>query len=233
MQPLRFLGVLAFTGMFVVGCGGDEEAPQIANPATVYCKEQGGVSELETGTCVLPDGTRVDEWDYFRQQTSTTQTGPSTTSAEVSETSATIYPDATGPTPPAAVTTLSVAIDAEAITAAFASFFDGTLQDIEVKVAAVEHGEQLRSMLSEAMANPQFGQMSTQVSAVRSLDSAQCAGLGLVSPCAEVTHDVLVGQFPAIVDHVGHAVEIDGSWRVAAETWCDVVKIGGAECPAI
>lgn len=57
------------------GCGDDEEdgEPGIANPASVFCEEQGGRVEIdrdedgdERGICVLPDGTRVDEWEYFR-----------------------------------------------------------------------------------------------------------------------------------------------------------------------
>ena len=43
----------------------------LANPASVYCEEQGGTlrnEETEEGTrgvCVLPDGTECGEWDYF------------------------------------------------------------------------------------------------------------------------------------------------------------------------
>jgi len=45
----------------------------IANPASVYCIEQGGRSEIVTasdgsqsGNCVFPDGRKCDEWDFFR-----------------------------------------------------------------------------------------------------------------------------------------------------------------------
>lgn len=57
----------------------EETNVQIANPASVYCVEQGGTVEIvtesdgEVGYCNLPDGTRIDEWEYFRQQTGTTQ----------------------------------------------------------------------------------------------------------------------------------------------------------------
>ncbi len=49
-----------------------EEQAQIANPASVYCKEQGGELDMrETpegtiGYCLLPDGTECEEWAYFR-----------------------------------------------------------------------------------------------------------------------------------------------------------------------
>lgn len=51
------------------------ENPQLAmpNPASVYCKEQGNKSVIQTaadgsqnGVCVFPDGSTCDEWAYFR-----------------------------------------------------------------------------------------------------------------------------------------------------------------------
>jgi uncharacterized protein len=44
----------------------------LANPASVYCVQQGGKLEIvrstngETGICVLPDGRRIEEWKFFR-----------------------------------------------------------------------------------------------------------------------------------------------------------------------
>lgn len=45
----------------------------LANPAAVLCIHNGGHVEIETaadggqrGICVFPDGTRIDEWTYFR-----------------------------------------------------------------------------------------------------------------------------------------------------------------------
>jgi hypothetical protein len=46
----------------------------LANPASVYCEEQGGTVEIEEtddgqrGVCALPDGTRVDEWELYRDR---------------------------------------------------------------------------------------------------------------------------------------------------------------------
>ena len=50
----------------------------LANPASVFCVEQGGTVEIvdeaggQVGYCVLPDGRRLDEWEFFRSSTSTT-----------------------------------------------------------------------------------------------------------------------------------------------------------------
>ena len=45
----------------------------MANPASVFCEQKGGKSEIrknedgsEYGVCHLPDGSVVEEWEYFR-----------------------------------------------------------------------------------------------------------------------------------------------------------------------
>lgn len=52
-------------------CGG---AAGIANPAAVWCIEQGHAYEIrknldgsEYGVCIFANGTEIDEWDYYRQ----------------------------------------------------------------------------------------------------------------------------------------------------------------------
>jgi putative hemolysin len=48
----------------------------IANPASVYCEEHGGVLELveeeggQVGHCVFPDGSRCEEWAFHRDECS-------------------------------------------------------------------------------------------------------------------------------------------------------------------
>ncbi|MFA3918135.1 putative hemolysin [Ruegeria hyattellae] len=47
--------------------------PQLANPAATYCIETGAKYEIrdsddgQVGICTLPDGTEVDAWEYFRE----------------------------------------------------------------------------------------------------------------------------------------------------------------------
>jgi putative hemolysin len=44
----------------------------MANPASVYCVEQGGdpqikkTAEGEVGYCLFPDGRVVEQWDFYR-----------------------------------------------------------------------------------------------------------------------------------------------------------------------
>jgi putative hemolysin len=52
----------------------EQENIQIANPASVYCQEQGGKIEIretaegQAGWCVFIDGRECDEWEFFRSQ---------------------------------------------------------------------------------------------------------------------------------------------------------------------
>lgn len=74
--------LIVLGAVLVVGCGDDEDEPTgsttaIANPASVFCVEQGGTVEIveepdgQVGYCDLPDGTRVEEWEYYRSQNPT------------------------------------------------------------------------------------------------------------------------------------------------------------------
>ncbi len=69
--------VLCLTALSACGSDSDADsdpAPGLANPASAFCEEQGGSTEIETddegnqtGICVLSDGSRVDEWEYYRE----------------------------------------------------------------------------------------------------------------------------------------------------------------------
>jgi putative hemolysin len=50
---------------------------KLANPASVYCEQNGGKVEMRTdasgsqaGICVFPDGSECDEWAYYRDECS-------------------------------------------------------------------------------------------------------------------------------------------------------------------
>lgn len=50
----------------------DDNNTGIANPASVYCEDQGGALEIrettdgQTGICVFDDGSECEEWAYYR-----------------------------------------------------------------------------------------------------------------------------------------------------------------------
>lgn len=76
IRAARLRAAVLVVALVLTGCGGDEPAddgaPELANPASQFCVDQGGEVEIvdgddgQVGMCVLPDGTRVDEWEYFR-----------------------------------------------------------------------------------------------------------------------------------------------------------------------
>jgi len=43
-----------------------EQEAQIANPASVYCEENGGTLNLEEWLCMFEDGSYCEEWSYQR-----------------------------------------------------------------------------------------------------------------------------------------------------------------------
>lgn len=52
---------------------GSESQIGLPNPASVYCVDNGGVSEIRSntdgsqyGVCIFPDGSECDEWAYYR-----------------------------------------------------------------------------------------------------------------------------------------------------------------------
>jgi len=96
---LGVLGLLLILSVLVLaGCAGAEpqetetvetaevpETPEVretpgtgmANPASVYCQEQGGTLEMRTdadggqyGVCIFPDGSECEEWAFFRGECS-------------------------------------------------------------------------------------------------------------------------------------------------------------------
>jgi putative hemolysin len=69
---------IAGAGSLALWSGGEEEnggetGAGLANPASVYCEEQGGTVRMEegpegtVGICVFPDGTEVEEWEYWNR----------------------------------------------------------------------------------------------------------------------------------------------------------------------
>ena len=65
----RSIGFI-FVAMLAIG---PESAWALANPASVFCVQSGGKSEIRNGArgqygvCILPDGRVVEEWAYFRK----------------------------------------------------------------------------------------------------------------------------------------------------------------------
>ena len=80
---MLFVTIGVFLCMTLTGCtmfqiqesqtDGTDMPPNMPNPASVYCEENGNKLEIQTaedgnqsGLCVFPDGSECDEWAYFR-----------------------------------------------------------------------------------------------------------------------------------------------------------------------
>lgn len=80
---MLFVTIGVFLCMTLTGCttfqiqesqtAGTDLPPNIQNPASVYCEQNGNKLEIHTaadgsqsGICVFPDGTTCDEWSYYR-----------------------------------------------------------------------------------------------------------------------------------------------------------------------
>lgn len=74
-SKLFILGLLlGLSALIVRGCHAttDDPVTGMANPASVYCEEQGYTLEMRTddsgtyGVCIFPDGSECEEWAYLR-----------------------------------------------------------------------------------------------------------------------------------------------------------------------
>lgn len=82
-KSLLFFTIGWLLSAVLTACSSQVQAPKpaaqatqpanLANPASVFCKEQGNRLEIRTasdgsqsGVCVFPDGSECDEWAYFR-----------------------------------------------------------------------------------------------------------------------------------------------------------------------
>jgi putative hemolysin len=65
---------LILSALIISGCGTSAAQPTtgLANPASVYCEEQGYTLEMRTdengtyGVCIFPDGNECEEWAFYR-----------------------------------------------------------------------------------------------------------------------------------------------------------------------
>jgi putative hemolysin len=77
-RMLMILPAVLALALLAGACGGDDkDETGLPNPASVYCEEQGGTSEIRTaddgsqsGMCVFPDGSEYDEWALYRGEVS-------------------------------------------------------------------------------------------------------------------------------------------------------------------
>lgn len=75
-QPIVLLALIAAIILLAACSGGGDKETGLANPASVFCEEQGGTLEIrdsdegQIGYCIFPDGSECEEWAYYREECS-------------------------------------------------------------------------------------------------------------------------------------------------------------------
>jgi endonuclease/exonuclease/phosphatase family metal-dependent hydrolase len=132
-------------------------------------------------------------------------------------------------TVPAVTTTTSgpaAAVDADteaAITQAFTNVFDGSVTDVDVKLASLESADELEPYFLESLEATQdlASRIRLQIDAIEAVDATT----------ADVTYTLLLDG-AAVLDHLpGQAVNVDGEWLVSLRTYCDVSTQGADTIP--
>jgi len=68
------VALIIVLSIFVVGCTTEQPKTQMANPASVFCEEQGHRLEIrdgeggQYGVCIFDDGEECEEWAFFREE---------------------------------------------------------------------------------------------------------------------------------------------------------------------
>ncbi|NLY64624.1 MAG: DUF333 domain-containing protein [Alcaligenaceae bacterium] len=76
-MKLKLLIASTLNLLILSACTGAEPATtkplNMANPASMHCQEKGGKTIIKNGEhgqygiCRLPDGTEIEEWEFYRQ----------------------------------------------------------------------------------------------------------------------------------------------------------------------
>ncbi len=109
----------------------------------------------------------------------------------------------------------------KAVTDAYVQFFDAK-QPADKRAAAVEKGDAFAPVLAAQASNPQAQGTSATVSKVTTADATH----------ADVTYTLLMNGQPVLPDQAGQAVQESGQWKVAASTFCTLLKLQGGTAPA-
>ena len=126
--------------------------------------------------------------------------------------------DTTTTTAPA--TTLTEAQNKDAITKVFTEFFDGKNPDLNAKLQKLDDPNKYSALYNKFATDPTTGpQLAGTSITVTNIDLKP-------DGTAEVTYTLNLNGTPALMDQLGKAVLVDGQWRVAGTTFCDLAALG-------
>lgn len=110
--------------------------------------------------------------------------------------------------------------DAQAVSDAFVGFFSGATPG-DQRITLVENGEAFAEIINAQAASPLAQGTTATVSSVDVDEPAH----------ATVTYTVSANGQPVLVDQMGEAVNVDGQWKVAQATFCDLLILQGTPPP--
>ena len=110
----------------------------------------------------------------------------------------------------------------QAVERAFEAIFGSELSIAE-KCRAIDRGDNLATAMEEVLARyPPARTMDVSVDYVRFVSDDE----------AEVHFVLLAGRLGSTgLNQTGHAVLVDGEWKMSRETWCRLASMTGVQCP--
>ncbi|PPJ36910.1 hypothetical protein C5E45_16825 [Nocardia nova] len=108
----------------------------------------------------------------------------------------------------------------QAVSRNFERFFDGSTS-ADQKIALLENGPAFAAVIKAQADSPMAESASAKVTNVASISTDH----------ADVTFDVLFNGTPALSGQQGGAVQIEGTWKVTAATFCALLTLEGAAPP--
>ena len=113
------------------------------------------------------------------------------------------------------------------ISANWTSFFNGANSDTTAKAKLLQDASTLQAAIAAAAANPTEKAVSANVKSVELLKGNSCTSIGLTSPCAKVTYDIVSNGNTLLPGATGNAVRQKGKWVVSKGTFCSLLSLAG------
>jgi len=120
----------------------------------------------------------------------------------------------------APTTTLSPQQNKDAITKVFTDFFNGANPDLNAKLQLLDDPNKYQGVYMKFANDPTTGPELKGTSVAVSNVVLNSDGT------ADVTYTLNLNGTPALKDQMGKAVQVNGQWRVAGTTFCDLAALG-------
>ena len=117
-------------------------------------------------------------------------------------------------------TTLSPQQTQDAVSKVFTDFFDGKNTDLNAKLQLLDDPNKYKELYNKFATDPTTGPQLAGTSVTITSVTPQPDG------SAEVKYTLNLNGVPALMDQLGKAVMVNGQWKVAGSTFCDLAALG-------